>query len=285
MMRTILFDDSGEMWDAKSPNLARSLQASLSGDELAKYVVRNLGFIAVTESAGSLRLRLRPAVVSQTALSALLYWLHDQPTIDRLLISFLDGDWTHELVRSCGQAVRTLLARVKFHAADREGDFLKKPRPLHHLPRTSPLRPILEAWADSEGRYDRERLHPIIQRAVNGRFVLVESSPASPTLRIKDVGGMGNVANYWLSRSIGLRVEDQPDYAYGKWVATPYRQVLNTGEPSLDDVDAVITWPQQPRIGYRYRRLVLPFNGNDNSTLLLGVTLVDPSIDLRIKPN
>lgn len=68
-------------------------------------------------------------------------------------------------------------------------------------------------------------------------------------------------------------------------MATPYRQVLSTGEPSLDDVDAVITWPQQPRIGYRYRRLVLPFEGNGDSTLLLGVTLVDPNIDLRIKAN
>jgi len=283
-MRTLLFDDTGEVWDAKSRSLAEALQASLCGDELAKYVVRNLGYIAATVSAGSIRLRLRPGVVSPTALSALLYWLHDQP-LERVLISFLDGDWSHELVQSCDAAVRALLARVKFNADDRKGDFLKRPRPLHDLPRTSPLRAILEVWADAEGKYDRERLHPVIQKAVNGRFVLVESSPTSPALRIKDVGGMGNVANYWLSRSIGLRVEDQPDYAYGNWVATPYRQVLSTGEPSLDDVDAVITWPQQPRIGYRYRRLVLPFEGNGDSTLLLGVTLVDPNIDLRIKAN
>lgn len=283
-MRTLLFDDSGEVWDAKSRELAETLQASLSSDELAKYVVRNLGFISATESAGSVRLRLRPAVVSPTALSALFYWLHDQ-TIERVLISFLEGEWTHELVRSCEEAVRALLARVKFSAADREGDFLKRPRPLHDLPRTSPLRAILEAWAACDAKYDRERLQPVIQNAVNGRFVLVETSQASPTLRIKDVGGMGNVANYWLSRSIGLRIEDQPDYAYGKWVTAPYKQVLSTGEPSLDDVDAVITWPQQPRVSYRYRRLVLPFNGTGDSTLLLGVTLVDPNIDLRVKPS
>ena len=55
-MQSLLFDDSGEIWDAKSRSLARSLQASLSGDELAKYVVRNLGFIAATESCGSVRI-------------------------------------------------------------------------------------------------------------------------------------------------------------------------------------------------------------------------------------
>ena len=55
MMRTFLFDDNGEMWDAKSRSLAEALQASLSSDELAKYVVRNLGFIAASDSEGSLR--------------------------------------------------------------------------------------------------------------------------------------------------------------------------------------------------------------------------------------
>ena len=34
--------------------------------------------------------------------------------------------------------------------------------------------------------------------------------------------------------SIGLRVEDQPDYAYGKWVAESYRDVLRKREPDLE---------------------------------------------------
>jgi len=140
MMRTLLFDDSGEIWDANSRSLAEALQASLSSDELAKYVVRNLGFISAAESVGSVRLRLRPAIVSPTALSALCYWLHDQ-TIERVLISFLDGEWTHELVRTCEEAVRALLARVKFSAADREGDFLHLSKPLHDLPGTSHCTP------------------------------------------------------------------------------------------------------------------------------------------------
>jgi hypothetical protein len=282
-MQTLLFDDRGELWDAKSRKLAETLQASLSGEDLLSYVVRNLGFIAITDNNGSLRLRLRPAVVSQMALSALLYWMHDR-VVERVLLSFLEGEWSHELVRTREDAVRRLLARVKVNLEDRRGDFLNQPRPLHALQTSNPLRGLLEAWADCDGKYDRERLYPVIQKSVNGRFVLVEASPRSADLFIKDVGGgLGDFGKYWLSRTIGLRVEDQPDYAYGKWVAGPYRQVLSTREPSLEDVDAVITWPQQPRISYRYRRLVLPFNGTRDSMLLLGVTLVDPNIDLRIK--
>jgi hypothetical protein len=284
-MRTLLFDDSGEIWDAKSPSLAEALQASLSGDELAKYVVRNLGFVSATESAGSVRLRLRPAVVSPTALSALFYWLHDQ-TIERVLISFLDGEWTHELVRSCEEAMRALLARVKFSAPDREGDFLNQPKPLRDLPDTSPLRALLGAWKEFGGKFDRERLLPVLQKAVNGRFLMVEAEPSSPSLLVREVGtGFGGDAKYWLSRTKGMRVEDQPDYAYGKWVTDLYRQVVDTREPSLQDIDAVITWPQQPRISYRYRRLVVPFANGPDSTVLLSATVMDPAIDLRVKPS
>jgi hypothetical protein len=283
MMRTLLFDDSGEIWDANSRSLAEALQASLSSDELAKYVVRNLGFISAAESVGSVRLRLRPAIVSPTALSALFYWLHDQ-TIERVLISFLDGEWTHELVRTCEEAVRALLARVKFSAADREGDFLHLSKPLHDLPDTSPLHAVLTAWSESGGKFNRERLFPILDKALNGRFVLFENVGNSPHVHVKDVGaGLGKSAAFWLSRTKGLRVEDQPDYAYGKWVAEAYRQVLSKREPSLEDVDAVITWPQQPRISYRYRRLLVPFEER-NSTLILSATVIDPDVNLRRKP-
>jgi hypothetical protein len=69
-------------------------------------------------------------------------------------------------------------------------------------------------------------------------------------------------------------------------VAEAYRQVLSTREPSLEDVDAVITWPQQPRISYRYRRLLVPLKErNSSSTLILSATVIDPSVNLRRKPS
>ena len=154
MMQSLLFDDKGETWDANSTSLAEALQASLSGDELSKYVVKNLGFVAASKSDGSVRLRLRPAVVAPTALSALFYWLHDQ-TIERVLISCLDGEWSHELVRSRDEAMRRLLALVKFITPDREGDFLSMPRPLHQLQHSSPLRAALDAWSATPGQIRR----------------------------------------------------------------------------------------------------------------------------------
>jgi len=285
MAQTYLFDDKGERWEGNSRALVDVLDASLSSEDLRRYVVRNLGFIAVTESIGSLRLQLRPAVVSQMALSGLIYWMHDR-AVERVLISCLDCEWSHELVASREEAVRRLLVRAKFTAADREGDFLSKTRTLDELPRASPLWAMLAAWSECSGKYDRERLQRLLDEALHGRYMLVEPMAHSAGLLVKEIGtGFNNLTVRWLSRIRGLRVEDQPDYAYGKWVTTLYRKVVNTRAPSLEDIDAVITWPQQPRISYRYRRLVLPFEPVGDSTLLLSATIIDPTIDLRVKSN
>jgi len=282
-MQCLVFDDRGEVWDAASPALADGLKASISGDALTNYAIKNLGFAAATVINDSVRIRLRPAVISQVALSGLLYWLHDQP-FHRVLLSFLDGDWTHEMVRTRQGAAQRLLARVKVNMEDRRDDFLHKARPLHDLPAESPLRAMLYAWSECDGKFNSERLRPVLQEALNGRFFLVESEAGSPTLWVKDVGsGFQKHSTYWLSRTKGLRVEDQPDLAYGKWVSELYRQVAITREPSLEDVDAVISWPHHPRISYRYRRLVVPFSAGASSTLLLSTTVVDPGINLRVK--
>ena len=285
MLQTYLFDDKGELWDGRSRELADVLDASLSSEDLRKYVVRNLGFIAVMENSGSLRLQLRPAVVSQMALSGLLYWMHDR-TVERVLISCLDGEWSHELVATREEAVRLLLARAKLNPVEREGDFLNKPRPLNDLAPASPLRAMLDAWSECSGKYDRERLHRLLNEALHGRYMLVEPMAQSPGLLVKEIGtGFNNHAVRWLSRIRGLRVEDQPDYAYGQWIASLYREVLQSRAPSLHDVDAVIRWPHQPRVSYRYQRLMVPFEAESRSTLVLGATVLDDAIDLRVKPN
>ena len=134
-MRSVIFDDQGEMWDAQSRRLAHDLHASIAGEELVDYVIRNLGFVAAKDLNGSLRISLRPAVVSPIAFSALLYWLHDR-TADRVLISFCDREWTHELMRSRDEAVRKLMTRVDFGQGARDGDFLQQDLPLDSLPDT-----------------------------------------------------------------------------------------------------------------------------------------------------
>jgi hypothetical protein len=283
VIESLLFDDRGELWEGGSARLADALGASIAGEELANYAVRNLGFVAVSQTSTMARIRLRPSIVSPVAFSALLYWLHDCAK-ERFVLSFLESEWSHEVLGGLDDVVRRLLQRIDARCSDREGDFLQAPRPLHHLCSASPLRAMLEIWSESGGRYDRERLHPLLEKALGGRFVLVERPSHSSHLVIKDIGsGLRKPAQHWLARSIGLRVEDQPDYAYGKWVARSYRDVIDSGEPDLGDVDAVLSFPQASRQSFRYRRLLLPFRTTDDSAMLLGATVTDPNINLRVK--
>jgi hypothetical protein len=279
-----LFDDRGQTWEGGSLRLAEALESSIAGDELTNYAVRNLGYVAVSETETMARIRMRPSIVSPVAFSALLYWLHDRPK-DRFVISFLESEWSHEVLGGRDDVIRRLLQRIEARSNEREGDFLQVPRPLHLLSGSSPLRAMLSIWSDSGGKYDRERLHPLLEKALDGRFVVAEAKEGRSELVIKDIGsGLRKPAQHWLSRSIGLRVEDQPDYAYGKWVAGSYRDVLRKREPDLGDVDAVIAFPQAARQSFRYRRLLLPFVGDGTSNIVLCTSLVDPDINLRVKP-
>jgi hypothetical protein len=282
-MQTLLFDDTGEARDAQSPRLAEALQASLSGDALVNYVIRNLGFVAVTHTDDSVRIRLRPSVVSQLAFGALLYWLYDRP-IRRVLLSLLGAGWSHELLRSREEAAQRLMVQTEFKADDRIGDFLERKRSLRDIPESSPFRALLAAWSESAGKFDSERFGPLLEKALNRQFVLVEASKRAPNLYFKAIGsGLPKLSEYCLPPNVNLRVDDQPDYAYGKWVSSLYRDVMVSDKPTLQEIDAVITWPEKPRTNYRYRRLVLPFEGEDNSTMLLGATQLDPLINLRVK--
>ena len=177
------------------PRLAEALQASLSGDELAKYVVRNLGFIAATESDGSVRLRLRPAVVSPTALSALLYWLHDQTDRARA-----------DLVPRRGVVARAGAVARRGRAGAAGAREVQRGRSRRRLPAAAPAAAARSARhqpaarrarclvANCGGKFDRERLRPLLEKALNGRFVLVESAANSPNVYVKDVGsGFGEV--------------------------------------------------------------------------------------------
>jgi hypothetical protein len=93
----VLFDDVGGRWRAGSRALARVLKSSIRGDDLVRYAVVNIGFIAAEARGTSVRVRIRPAVASTVALAGLLYWMHDQ-RMERVLISSFDHGWSHMLL-------------------------------------------------------------------------------------------------------------------------------------------------------------------------------------------
>ena len=108
MLQTIVFDHRGQVWDVFSLRLAEHLESSITGDALAHYVVRNMGYVAVEASARSAHVRVRPAIAAPGALRAFLSWLRDQP-LERVLLSTSEKGCRYELM-SKPHAMRRLTA-------------------------------------------------------------------------------------------------------------------------------------------------------------------------------
>ena len=284
VMQSIVFDDSGEMWDAKSYRLVEMLQASLYGEELLNYAVKNLGFVVVNDSKGSLRIRVRPSVVSPMAFSGFLYWLLDR-SVERVLLSILDKTgWTHELFGDKQDALNRLLQCCGPTYEDRAGEFLRKQRKLDHLPSSSPLRGLLNIWSETFHLDKREQLWSITREALKGRYALLELTERSPNLVFQEIGpGFLSFNDTWLSQARGLRLEDQIDFAYGKWLASTYKDAMNAGGPCLEDVDAIINRPDGGRRRVRYRRLILTGQKKKGPLSVLSASVIDDSIDLRVE--
>lgn len=283
-MRSLLIDDKGEIQSASSFALRQSLDASIGGLEFRDFVVRNLGYIAITEMSGSIRLQLRPRVVSAVAFGAAMYWLADCKT-DRIVVSRHDDSvWHDEIFGDRDSALSRVIDLVASGQNQRKKDFLRRRQCLKSLVPASPLRALLDRWSELTRTYDRERLAPVLTSAAQDRFLVVEGEPCQATMLIRDVGrGYPIVDNRWLVRAVGSRVQDLPDYDYGRWVADAYRDALEVNEPFLEEMDAIVDTTRHGRTRLRYRRIILPFDLDDGRVALLGSSELDHSIDLRVE--
>jgi len=77
-------------------------------------------------------------------------------------------------------------------------------------------------------------------------------------------------------------VEEQPDRHFGRWVAGVYEDAAAANRPRIEDVDTIMRWPHAGRSRHRYKRLIFPFQTGDKPTFLIGGTIVDDMIDLRL---
>ena len=218
------------------------------------------------------------------AFSGLLYWLLERP-VERVLVSIMDkGGWSHELFGEKQDAVNGLLRSCGPTYEDRAGEFLRKRRDLAQLPSSSPLRGLLNIWSETFHLDQREQLWSITREALKGRYALLKLTERSPNLVFQEIGpGFLSFNDTWLSQAPGLRLEDQIDFAYGKWLASTYKDAMNAGGPCLEDVDAIINRPDGGRRRVRYRRLILTGQKKKGPLSVLSASIIDDSIDLRVE--
>jgi hypothetical protein len=278
-MQTIILDDHGRGWDARSQTLRKFLHCPLPDFDFLGYLIENLGFVAVTTIApNAARIRFRPETASQASIAAALYHVADMG-FDRIIISH--PDQLDRLFPNLAQAV----AYITEQAAGRQPPsctFMSRARPIDTLMDTKgPLSSLFAQWSYSNQVYDSATLANTLIETLRARFMVVE--PVDGRLTIVDIGsGYEAYGKIWQEHARGLPVEEQPDYDYGRWVKGMFRSVQETQLPRLDEVDATIRRPHRnDRLRVRYRRLILPFTwGGRKETCLLGASVIDETIDL-----
>lgn len=281
----MLFDDLGAIWDGGSPRLRKSFGTPASNEEFSTYVVKNMGFIAVHSYGRSCEIRYRPQLVTGAGVRALKDWMAGR-AFERIVTAQFDTDWNYGMHSGAEAALAKIDAAVNVKQKARLSDRLSRPIAKNELPRTTPLHKALHSlidnWPTLSQSVNREGLSRIIHHSLQGRYHLIDACNGPRELVFREIGGgFVSYTDEWMTRAIGQSIEEQEDAAYGRWVASVYREALKTGQPMICDVDVITSTRKLGRARLRYKRVLLPARSAGGGTWLLNSSIFDPSIDLR----
>jgi hypothetical protein len=281
-MQTIVLDDHGHAWDVRSSALRHFLRCPTPDFDFLRYLIDNLGFVTVTSSRpGAARIRMRFETAIPASVAAAIYLIADMG-LERIVVSHSDAGSIDRLFSSVSQAVAYIDQRVAEPHWQAAAKVQSRPLPIETLAGSKgPLPALLSLWACSDRTTDLAALKQTLCATSAARFMAVE--PIAGRLTIVDLGsGFDSFSKSWQENALGMPVEEQPDYEYGRWVQSMYGTVLETQQPRLDDIDAIIRRPHlNDKVRVLYQRLILPFRyGGHGATRLVGASLVSQSIRL-----
>lgn len=283
-MSLLLIDDQGELWGNAAIELRQSFGPTHADDDLAAYLVKNLGFVAVNAYGRSCQIRVRPSVVSPKALDALIYWLADR-RFDRIVSHIFDTDWQIELHGAPEILAHRLLQAMTKRQLIRPGDFIAESIPLETLPNSAVFSSLLQSWPMLSENLHQDGIRNVLHQLTRGRYFLVRQETGSGDVVFQDVGNeFATLDKDWLSSARGMPVESQKDSAYGRWIASKYREIMKRPAITTEKVDAIVSTTKYGRYRVRYNRLILPTTGPNGDKWLLCSSILDERIDLRVQP-
>ena len=277
-----LIDDQGQVWDGSSRQLRHAYDSPYSGGEFSDYAVVNLGFIATNVYGHSAQIRLRPNFTADAAFDSLYRWLLSR-RFDRVVITWLGEGWKNEMLRSNQAALIRLDDLIEVAKRDRPDEFLSRNMSEPTIRDPDVMQNLFKNWPQLSANLNETELRRLLEPLLGHRYVVVKGQRDSKNLVFSEFGG-GIFANYevWRSCAIGAPIQEQPDRLYGRWVADAYKDAVLMNSPRLDQVDAIVRWPQEGRLRMRYKRLIVPIKVSDQEIHLLGGSVVDDRIDLRV---
>lgn len=264
-----LVDARGEVRGICDPQLHAVWKYSSAPEDFARYAVTNLGFARMTMGSRGIRVAWRPTFTVQETLAGLVLWLRSQAEA-RVLVSSLQIDWHLQICPTITVATELILDKFQTAECDREGFFQAQRRNLESLPPGDNLGALFKTLSEKQFSCGVIELWDVLSLHADRRFILTKGAGERGPLRVMTWGsGYRRFSTPWIDRIRGKSFEDQPDKAYARWASETYKQVLSTGEPVLEDVEASTWCPGQGRRLVRYTRLLAPLKIKDQGLFIL----------------
>ena len=278
-----LFDPSGDIWPGVNQELIRKFESSLLGNDLADYLVRNLGWVSVRQAAGICKIKCRPSIMTDATLVTLLFCVHDCPDNTTFALDIVGQDCIFQLIREKSTATTILAALVGVPPA---GQFWPGEKfmmtPLHEA--ASPFgRTFNEVRTLAERADDIDDVAARISQILGTRWsISSHDNKSGDWVEQFNSGGFTPFNPVYSGRQKGARLaEYAADTAYVQWVSEGRKKAVDENRVDLAAVDAIVTFDRVGEARLRYHRMYLPVTMRNGSRAVLMSAQTDTSINLR----
>lgn len=260
LRRCLLVDDIGRVRAWPGARGSHELVGQDVDFDFPAYAVRNLGYVSIFESPDATRIWLRPLLVADATARALVDHMASNPR-RRFVISYFDEVWQHAICGSREKTFETLFSLLADRAGDKTPDrFMATRRSIQGIlaARHDPLAPLLNLWMDGSAVDD---LPDLLRRlGLYDRAMIVERDPTSGRFVFRHSGrGIELYDRAWPAVAVGRAVDDQPDRAYGRWIAAACADIDAHQVPRFELVHALVGGSDGLQRQWRYERLMIPW--------------------------
>lgn len=276
----LLIDEAGSAYQSAGWALREKLGVVASGEALASYAVRNLGYVQLDFRGANCAIKLVPGRTNYGSVVSACSIIEEYRP-HRISLSWFDGEWHYEIVSKPAVALERIVGKMWSNRAASGCRFRSQLRIPSDLPGSNPLKSVFELWQANGGRIDMAANRDVLQHQLQGKYAYVMRAPGSAKLTYSSVGqGIEAYRDQSWHRK-QQTVADQPDYYYGRFLVESYREAMMAREPTLLDVDGFVEDPQSAKpVTAKYTRLALPLVTDDGYDALFCASVTNRSVSL-----
>ena len=285
MTQPTYIDEHGNLHEGGMARLEDLMRTIGSAPWLSEFVVKSMGFVAVKSVGPSAHVKLRPRLTGDLTLIRLMEWIDSTPKGATVVSSYCEetGRWLSSLYPSKSAAIAEIADQMLREELLRNQRVLVRTEALADYQPSHPFSIASKYWAaigDSDGRAFCDAT---VGNCFKDRYVLFRYEPNARLVLIDEVGpAKPDHARYELESMLGRSVKEQPDAWYGRSCNDAFVSTIESGEPIVQCVDAIVDWPARRATRHKYRRIMLPFRSAGHQWLLSGA-IEDLALDLGRK--